>query len=526
MHRRLLESPCAFTLFVLSCSVLLVLHQTALLYTAYSGHDQAWYLIAAERVLDGARLYGPYVSDTNPPMIVWFSAFPVLLSRVVPLSPTICLRLMVLALWLASAAWCMRILRRADGMESPLLRAVIGLGILYVGLRMDPREFGQREHLFVVFALPYLFAVGTDAVVLLSLAERCALGVMAGLAVCFKPQYALAFAAAEMVLAMSGLTLRRLKSPELLALLAGCGLYLVTVQIVTPQYTREMVPLLLDTYWAYGTSSVVALLAAMKLWLLLTLVLVAASLLFLRRSGLFMAAAVFSACSVGSMLAYAQQRADWTYHRYPIWSFLILAAVLFLLGVLQSVLPRWQGVAIRRPIAIACLVVAFVAGIGFFPRQLAALRPERSEVYRFLEEQRDAGTVLVLSTAVFWVADVADLKLGWGARFPCLPFLPSVVQNEDGPTGVGRPFRQLSPEKLAAISSLQRVEMAEDLNHFQPSLVMVEHCDPQHPCQAIEGKSFDTIGWFLQDPQFAEAWSHYRRQPDGPVSFDVYARAP
>jgi hypothetical protein len=513
-------------LFVLSCSVLLVLHQTALLYTAYSGHDQAWYLIAAGRVLNGARLYGPYVSDTNPPMIVWFSALPVLLSRVVPLSPTACLRLVVLALWITSAAWCMRVLRHAVGMESPLVRAVITLGILYVGLRMDPREFGQREHLFVVFALPYLFAVGTGAVERLSLAERCALGGMAGLAVCFKPQYALAFAAAEIVLAMAGRTLRRLKSPELMSLVAGCGLYLVVVRIVTPQYTREMVPLLLDSYWAYGTSSVVALLAAMKLWLLLALMVVAVSLLFLRRSGLFMVAAVFAACSVGSMLAYAQQRADWTYHRYPVWSFLILAAVLFLLGVLQSVLPRWQAVAIRRPVALACLAAVFAVGIGFFPRQLAALRPQRSEVYRFLEKQRDAGTVLVLSTAVFWVADVADLKLGWGARFPCLPFLSAVVQNEDGPTGVGRPFRQLSPEKLAAISSLQRAEMTEDLNHFQPSLVMVEHCDPQHPCQAIEGKSFDTIGWFLQDQQFVEAWKHYRRQPDEPASFDVYARVP
>jgi hypothetical protein len=99
------------------------------------------------------------------------------------------------------------------------------------------------------------------------------------------------------------------------------------------------------------------------------------------------------------------------------------------------------------------------------------------------------------------------------------------VQNKEGSAAEDRPYKQLSPERLAAISSLQRGEIAEDLNHFLPKVVLVEHCDEDHPCQAIEGESFDTIGWFLQDQQFAEAWSHYkRRQPERLESFDVYER--
>lgn len=522
MQRRL-ESPSALTLFTLSCSVLLVLHQAALLYTAYSGHDQAWYLIAAKRVLSGERLYGPYVSDTNPPMIVWFSTIPVLLSRAIPLSPTICLRLVVLALWLTSAAWCMRILRRNGNVE-PLLRALIGLGILYVGLRMDPREFGQREHLFAAFALSYLFAMSTGAGERLSLLERCALGAAAGLSVCFKPQCALVFVAAELVMMGARRSLRRLMSPELLALVATCGLYLVTVRIATPQYTSQMVPLLLETYWAYGTSSAIGLLLAMKLWLLGGLALMAIGLFFLRKSSLSTVVAVFGASSVGALLAYVQQRTDWTYHRYPVWAFLILGAAIFLLSLLQPILLRWQGPVIRRPVAFVCLAVMFVAGIGFFPRQIRALRPQRSEVYQFLSQYKDRRTVLVFSTAVFWVADAADLKLNWGARFPCLAFLPAIVQSKEGSATGDRPFKQLSPERVTAISSLQRVEMAEDLNHFQPSLVLVEHCDEDHSCQAIEGKSFDTLPWFLEDSQFVRAWSHYKRQPEGLEAFDVYER--
>jgi hypothetical protein len=524
MERRGLTAPCAITLILLCCAVLLVLHQAALLYTAYSGHDQAWYLIAANRVLHGAELYGPDVSDTNPPMIVWFSTLPVMLSHMLPLSPTLCLRLIVLALWLGSAVWCMRILARAELID-PRTWAAIGLGILYVGLRMDPRQFGQREHLFMALVLPYLFAVSTDAVESFSLMERCAVGIAAGLAVCFKPQQVLVLIAAEVVLIAARRSVRRLLTPEVIALVAICAAYLLAVRILTPQYTRDMVPLLFETNWAYGTSSVLGLLFAMKLWMLLAITLVVTGLFFSRCSGLWVAVAIFGASCVGSLLAYAQQRSDWPYHRYPIGCFLFLGVDLLLLALSQPILIYWQRIGVRKTVTVVCLAVVFVIGLWFFPRQVAALRPQRSEVYRFLEKHSVGGSAVTFSTAVFWVADIADLKLDWGARFPYLGFLPAIVQNEDGRIE-GRPFKQLGQEKLTAISSLQRVEMAQDLNHFQPAVVMVEHCDQKHPCQAIEGKNFDMLQWFLEEPQFAKAWTHYKRQPDGPPSFDVYERVP
>lgn len=523
MQRRLLGSPSALTLFALSCSVLLVLHQAAVLWVAYSGHDQAWYLIAAQRVLNGAQLYGPYVSDTNPPMIVWFSTLPLLLSHVVPIAPMLCLRLAVLALWLSSAAWSITILKRDEKIETPLC-AWVWLIILSVGLRMIPRDFGQREHLFVVFALPYLFAMCANRGTRRHWMERCAVGIAAGFAVCFKPQYALVLIAAELVVMVARHSLRRLKSLELLSLVVTCGLYFMVVRIVTPQYTSQVVPLLLETYWAYGTSSAVGLLLDMKLWLLCGLALTAVGLLFSSKSPLSLAVAVFGASSVGALFAYVQQRADWTYHRYPIWAFLILAGGIFVLDLSRSFLLRWQGPAVRRPVAWLCLAAMLVTGLGFFPRQLRAMRPQRSEVYQFLRQYKDGRTVLVLSTTVFWVADVADLKLKWGARFPCLPFLPAIVESTENSEKGDKPFKRLSPDELASLSSLQRGEIAEDLSHFQPSLVLVEHCDEEHSCQAIEGKSFDMVGWLLENQQFAGAWKHYRRQPDGPASFDVYER--
>ena len=87
--------------------------------------------------------------------------------------------------------------------------------------------------------------------------------------------------------------------------------------------------------------------------------------------------------------------------------------------------------------------------------------------------------------------------------------LPAIIQNELGPTGRPAPFKQLSPEKLASLASLQRTQSAQDLDYWRPSVVLVQQCTVERPCQGLDGKNFNMISWFQQGPQFAAAWSHF-----------------
>lgn len=518
-------SSSALVIALVCCSIVYGLHQTAVILTSHMGHDQAWYLIAAGRVMGGATLYGPYVSDTNPPMVVWFSMLPVLLSYWLSLSAMLCLRLIVLALLLVSMAWCLHMLKWLPGAERTGVRAWIALGILYAGLRVPPMDFGQREHLFLILALPYLFGLGTRTIERVSIAERCAMGAAAGLAVCLKPQQALALVAAELVIAFGRRSLRRLITPEVLTMAAVCGAYLLAVRTATPAYTKQVVPLLLDTYWAYGTSSVQGLLLGVKFRVLAALLVLGAALALHRSRPLVMLTATLAAASLGAMVAYALQRTDWPYHRAPSSAFLILSAVVCVANLLVEYLPRWERYALKPGIPVAGLVVAALLGLSFFSLQRAR-KEERSDVYRVLKGQKEPGTVFVFSTTVGWMADVFDLGWDWGGRYPCLAFFPAVALNEQGVPDEQRPFRRLSPERLRAISAMQREDVAEDLDHFQPSVVMVERCDRDHDCQAIEGRTVDTLGWFLKDARFANAWSHYRKRAAGAGPFDVYARLP
>ncbi|MGH7526003.1 MAG: hypothetical protein ACREMX_04805, partial [Gemmatimonadales bacterium] len=58
--------------------------------------DTAWLLYAAERWLDGARLYVDLV-EVNPPLIIWLNAIPVLVARALAISPLLVYRLLVVA---------------------------------------------------------------------------------------------------------------------------------------------------------------------------------------------------------------------------------------------------------------------------------------------------------------------------------------------------------------------------------------------------------------------------------------------
>jgi hypothetical protein len=113
--------------------------------------------------------------------------------------------------------------------------------------------------------------------------------------------------------------------------------------------------------------------------------------------------------------------------------------------------------------------------------------------------------------------------LNWSSRFPALWMLPAIIQNEQGATGPPAPFKKLPALTLARLADLQRTETVEDLNYWKPSVVLVEHCTVDDPCQSLEDKNFDMAAWFLQSPAFADAWSHYQRQQSLP-SFDLYTR--
>jgi hypothetical protein len=497
-------------------------------FTARPGHDQSSYLFEATRLLSGIEPYGPHLTEVSPPTIIWFSVLPVLLGRWMHGSPMFFLRLAVIVLIFGSVAWCVRILRHGSAMTNSYSIGLLACAIVGIEFCIGPYNFGQREHLLIILLLSYVLATATEAVYRLSFVERCGLGVAAGFAIWFKPQDTLILVGLELFLALRARSLRRALTPEFLALVITSSIILMFV-CMTP-YVKVTLPLLFDTYWAFGTMSTFSLVLSHSGYMLQVLAIPLACFIFRRFLRDWATSTALLACSGAAFYAFAIQHNDWWYHAYPHQALLLLAWAYLLTDFLRPILDKLSSDSNlrRRTVlvasgAVAVVLCAIVANLHFVVT--AGTHSQFDPLDQFLAQYKPSTTVYVFSTSEAALSSTNNQGLNWGSRFAHLWMLPAIVQNELGPEPPPAPFKRLSPETEARLASLLRKQSAEDLNYWRPAVVLVEQCNLGHPCQGIEGKDFDMISWFERSPEFASAWSHYERQT-GIDNFAVYKLIP
>ncbi|HEX6495411.1 MAG TPA: hypothetical protein VF018_08010 [Acidobacteriaceae bacterium] len=504
-----------------------------------------WYLYAAQQQLAGTMLYGPHLVDTNPPLIIWFSTVPVLISRLLHIRPDAGLNGILAIMILGSVLWSVRILRKTPQGLSASYVALLGCAVIvaefaqFVGTRLHFAGFqiagyslGQREHLLVILIFPYVLARATRAAQHLGWAERCALGIAAGIGICFKPQQALILVALELFFVLYTRRPRHVLTPEALAAVLIGVCYVLLVRLVTPVYITQIMPLLRDTYGAFGGLSLKFIYQGNRRNAASLLVSVAASLLLLHRLRDRVTVYALLACVSGATAAFLLQHKGWMYQFRPVSAFYLFLLIYVICGVLEPVLRRLDAEWPKRPVlataALTC-VVALLLVQTLDIRKNMALAPASFEQLPAADDlfaQLTPGTpVYVLSATLAVFPTVYRHHLGWGGRFPCLWMLPAIIRNETGSTEPGIPFKRLPPENVVSLANLQRTDTAEDLDYWRPAVILVEQCNASHPCSffLLKGYDFDMLAWFLKSAQFRSAWSHYQQQSPIP-GFTVYRR--
>jgi hypothetical protein len=405
-----------------------------------------------------------------------------------------------------------------------------GFSVFGVELSIGAYDFGQREHLLVIFLLPYLLAVATGAVEHLSLVERCFLGVAAGCAIWFKPHDVLIVVGVEVACALSARTMRRIVSSEFIAMFLTACFFLVLVFYFTPLYVQQVVPLLSNVYWALGTDTFLSILLASHRYNAAFLVAVLCYLVLRRRLADKTTPLALLAGSGAGFIAYGVQHTMWKYHQYPHKALFLLSLSYLLIDVFR---PLWIKIgdgpllASRTVSAVSGCALLAVFVLTLHPALVRKRRPEISgsaSLNMFLDQIEPGTTVSALSTSVGVLAAVYNHGLKWGSRFAHLWMMPAIIQNEMGRTSSSSPFKQLSPQTTAALAALQRQEVAEDLSYWHPDVVLVPICTRTSDCQGMEGKDIDMVAWFERSPEFSKAWSRYVRQPSI-EGFDVYRLA-
>ena len=496
---------------------------TLLSLAAETGHDQLWLLLAAQRMGPNLNPYNATVFESNPPLAIWLSAIVVAAAHMLHLSLTVAFKLGVTLIAGASAAVCSKLVRmlHPEGTRHQLW--LLGVGYIVLFGAVPVRDFGQRDHILALLVLPYLIAAALDlSGRRLALIARIALTLAAAVGLALKPQQALIALFVELTLLIApklrGRGLNRIAfgiragaqvrvlEPAIFCISAVA--YFASIHLLAPSYLSDMLPVLRDTYWAFGHLNMVELgLSAVGLWVLLAIDIV----LWLVRRPKSPLILLLLVAGIGATLGYLAQRTGWYYQQLPAISFLALALIFQLTvdpGGPWPASGRWVR---RLPITLAAVtLLAFALTIHFSDFHLTQSGIEERQTTpdpTFFANLAPGTAVATLTTSVDdTVPPAFRYHLTLGQRYPHLWMLPAILRNESGPV----PGHAIPLAQLAHLDLLQHQFMVEDLNRWHPRLILVARCqDPAVLCQVLEDRHDDLLAWFLRDPAFASIFSKY-----------------
>jgi hypothetical protein len=382
--------------------------------------DVAWLLYVAHKWLHGKRLYIDLI-EVNPPLIIWIYAIPALLAEWLHLAPRM-VAAPFFAVGVLGSAWWTAALLHGRG---PLLAERLPVfGVVGTVLLLLPGvEFGQREHLLIAAALPYLYLFARELEGEREPPLTAALaGTLAGLGLALKPTYLLALAILELIGALRGRRPIRVASAATVLTLVA---YAAGVILFFPAYLEKAVPLALALYGGTDTPfwQIVVVSRRLLLGEAVALLLcfygretLGPRSLFLRH--LLLALTVFA---VGSTLVFMAQGKDWFYHRLPATVAMVLALIVWLSGALTLRPVQWRRLLL--PAALVCGVVINI-GVGDYDRLkpwiMQAVEPEQSTAMKLerLVKKENAHTYVAFSE---WIAlgfpVVNDTGVTWASRF-------------------------------------------------------------------------------------------------------------
>lgn len=478
--------------------LLILMAGFAVLYGTALNHDTSWYLISTAWWLDGVEIYDKLL-ELNPPWAFYLAVPPVWMAETVGISSTTAFQVYTLLITAVSLALSNHLLGR-DAAIPPLTRRIfVALAALALVL-LPLKDFGEREHLFAIFFLPYVVLSMTDAEP--SRRQRGWVSLWATCGIALKHYFVVLPLLVLLWQMASDRSLRRLLRIEVVLpslLLVG---YVVASWLLHPAYFDKVIPL---TIAVYGTSTQPfgpVLKVALPVLAVLLLGLGLARLIRPTRAS----DTVLLLTAAGGFVAFFVQSKGWSYHLVPALSYTMLA-----LG--------WIGLGLAR--ARNNRLIGLVTLIAVAAMLVPALRhgPYQNGFYRQAETYftcpRGERTMQVYSSAVSTGFPLANYAEATPAnRAPTLWIFPGAVYNLHHAT---------TPEaraKYNAILDFARTEVVNDFLRVRPQIVVVDTADSK---LYFKEAPFDYLDHFTQVPAYAEAWNAYEKV--GEIAhFAIYSR--
>jgi hypothetical protein len=357
-------------------------------------------------------------------------------------------------------------------------------------------DFGQREHLMLIGALPWAAAAGLAAErKRLPLPTGLALGICAGIAFCLKPHFLIVPVAIDLWLLLRVRDPRLLFRPEAWALAATGIVYAVAILFFAPDYLQSVVPKAKAVYWAFdGSSGSVFFQFA---WVLLPIL--AGGLILGRGSSrISQLAAALIAASAGAFAAALLQHKGWNYHWLP-----GVGLAGMTIAALQVNSPRW-----RRP-RLLVLAAGLLAISGVFGKAANegwadfSGRGTSARVTRLAASiQAEGGSHASVFAFITSPRDVHPGVIASGARWTdpacCVQWLPAGIRADELDRDSGRRAR--------AVAQFSRQALIHRLERDRPDLILI---DDRPGKLGFGGRKFDYLPYLLASAEFRKFWAGY-----------------
>lgn len=485
---RIAHSKCEFALA--SIALFAISIAAVFFYSSFSlNHDSSWYLVATDRFLDGAKLYSD-ILEINPPLAFYLTIPPVAAARFLDSDPTLAYFIYCISLGFLSALWSLFLLERS-GLSKPQ-KSGFFFAVVAALIFVPMPDFGQREHLLLLFAMPFLLSQ-----IVLTDKERptaphqVVLGLVASLGFLLKPYFLIIPAMIGLVRIWQQRNLQVFRDAGYLAIAVAAVIYLAFIVQFHSAYIELIVPMAAEVYSSYGIEAKRVLLRPEIFAFGLVL-----GAVWRGSCGASKQAQRFLAACAASAIVYLVQFKGWNYHLLPLSAFVFLTAVWLLLH-------NWRY--LRRDVLLATsLGVAVLTTLGL---QIARGPYEsRTTAYfsRFLTGE--GQSILVLSTNV-WAAFpfVNEVSGRWASSYPAQWLIPGAYTKlkSDSCAGIESPCK-----KAQEILRFSRRAIVDDLERFQPELIYV---DERARKSYFGSQEFDYFTFLSEDARFEKMRACYER---------------
>jgi hypothetical protein len=307
--------------------------------------DSACYLQYGQLLPLGKNLYTD-LFDINPPLISYLHVIPAVISQVTNMNIVIVFKLLLALLTLTTISFSAIFLREkflSD--EWPYAVAVIWAEALLAFLL--PKEFGQREHLFVLLFLPFFLlrcrrAEGGKVSPVVAI--LC--GILGGIALFLKIYFLFIPAVVETIWLIQRRQLSMFLKPEVFTILVVYGTCFSQIFWLPAEardvYFNFIVPHTIKGYAAFNAGLLRAVLMLDYVdVLVLSILLSFYAYVMRRRSGLL----VPFACWTGaSYMIFVVQDKCWRYQLIPLFTGLLIVSALVLVALGLQILPTVQKI--------------------------------------------------------------------------------------------------------------------------------------------------------------------------------------